>query len=325
MVGLIVVAIVLLVALAVFMAGAAWKLLRQDRERSAARVAVLDELASQDPDDRVEALSTPRRMSDREHDEALEDRWDLEIRPVPVLKVSAASEFRTPPVERPQPPVTPTAAPRVPQARLFDVDEVQPSAASVAIGDGMFGATTAAPAGRTRSQIWMAAVAAIVVIGVGTGVMYVVRHADAIAGLGRQLTAGGPPSTPLELISLRHSENGGRAFSVTGFVQNPLQGGAVRDVVAVVYLFDAEGRYFASGRAPLDVKSLQPGDESPFVVTIPSVSGVSRYRVGFRTDDGDVVAHVDRRGAAPAGTTGDVINGIDRNPEPPSTPRRVEG
>jgi hypothetical protein len=39
---------------------------------------------------------------------------------------------------------------------------------------------------------------------------------------------------------------------------------------------------------------LEPGDESPFVVTIPNVTEVAKYRVSFRTEDG-MMRHVDRR------------------------------
>ncbi|HUF47659.1 MAG TPA: hypothetical protein VMM93_07570 [Vicinamibacterales bacterium] len=312
MIALVVVGIVLLLVLAAFMAAAAWKLLREDRERSAARVAMLDELARENAAELGEPMHTRRPMSDREHDAALEAGWDLEIRPATQQADARVPEPRRLPLAEPRP------EPVVQQAT------VQPDPPPV-VADGMFGTAHDIPPGRPRGQFWTAAATAIVVLGVGTGMVYAVRHADAIVGIGRQLTSPEPSKTPLELISLRHTDTGGQAFTVTGFVQNPLGGGAARNVVAVVYLFDADGQYFASGRAPLDIRTLQPGDESPFVVTIPKVSGVTRYRVGFRTDEGDVVAHVDRRGSEPGGTTGEVQNGIDRNPDPPSTPRRVEG
>src|SRR5439155_12200115 len=112
------------------------------------------------------------------------------------------------------------------------------------------------------------------------------------------------------------------AFTVTGLVQNPLNGQAARKIVAVVYLFDRDGNYFAGGKAALDFTVLPPGDESPFVVHIPNAGRVTRYRVGFRSEEGGVVAHVDRRGQTPGGTTGDTI-------EAPAVPhavsRRSEG
>jgi hypothetical protein len=112
----------------------------------------------------------------------------------------------------------------------------------------------------------------------------------------------GPPK-PLELLSLRHQMDA-RTFTVTGLVQNPPDGTTVHTAVAVVYLFDAEGNYFAGGHAALEFATLKPGDESAFVVRVPNTARVSRYRVGFRSDAGGAIAHVDRRGRAPSGTTG---------------------
>jgi hypothetical protein len=100
-------------------------------------------------------------------------------------------------------------------------------------------------------------------------------------------------AAPLELISMRHTRHDG-TLTVTGLVRNPRAGAAMTRVEAVVLAFNRAGAFAASGRAPLDFTTLEPGDESPFVVTIPSVSEVGRYRVSFRTEAG-VVRHVDRR------------------------------
>ena len=101
-------------------------------------------------------------------------------------------------------------------------------------------------------------------------------------------------TAPLELVSMRH-ERDGDALRVTGLVRNPRSGRAASRVTAVVLAFNRAGAYVASGRAPLDFTTLDPGDESPFVVTIPGAADVGRYRVSFRTEAG-VVQHVDRRG-----------------------------
>jgi hypothetical protein len=58
-----------------------------------------------------------------------------------------------------------------------------------------------------------------------------------------------------------------------------------------------DGAILASGRAPLDFTSLAPGDESPFLVTVPVNGRVARYRIGFRTEDGGIIGHVDKRHA----------------------------
>jgi hypothetical protein len=100
---------------------------------------------------------------------------------------------------------------------------------------------------------------------------------------------------PIELLSLKHTvENG--TFSLVGLVVNPLDGARLSAVSAVVYLFDKDGTYFASGKAPLEFRALGPGEESPFTVHIPNVKGIGRYRVGFRREDGSVIAHLDKRG-----------------------------
>jgi hypothetical protein len=99
---------------------------------------------------------------------------------------------------------------------------------------------------------------------------------------------------PIELLSLRHSQQPGR-LTITGLVQNPRNGVALSRVTATAFAFSADGTYLASGRAPLDFSTIGPGEESPFVVTVPVTGTVARYRVGFRGEDGRVIAHVDRR------------------------------
>jgi len=106
-------------------------------------------------------------------------------------------------------------------------------------------------------------------------------------------TAAAQGTAPLELMSMRHSREG-TTLTVTGLVRNPPRGAEARRVIAVVFVFDRSGSFTASGRAPLDFVVLEPGDESPFVVTIPNVTEVTKYRVSFRTDHG-MMRHVDRR------------------------------
>jgi hypothetical protein len=110
-------------------------------------------------------------------------------------------------------------------------------------------------------------------------------------------------TAPLQLLSLTESAEADGTFTVTGLVGNPAAGHTAQSVSAVVYLFDRDGRYFASGRAAIDLASLAPGDQSPFVVRVPNGSAAARYRVGFREPNGTVVAHVDKRGQTIDGTT----------------------
>jgi hypothetical protein len=101
----------------------------------------------------------------------------------------------------------------------------------------------------------------------------------------------------LELMSLTHVAESG-ALKITGLVQNPRGGALVSKVTATAFLFGVDGTFLASGRAPLDFTTLRGGDESGFVINVPVSVPVARYRVGFRGEDGRIIGHVDRRGAA---------------------------
>jgi hypothetical protein len=181
---------------------------------------------------------------------------------------------------------------------------------------------------------WLGLGAAGLVVLIGAGTVYALNSGASLwaafpaftgAG-GREGTLASGAGQPLELLSLKHATDEHGTFIVTGLVQNPGEGAMLRGVVATVYLFDAQGRYFASGRGKLEVATLGAGEDSPFVVKIPQAASVARYRVGFRLDDGGVVAHVDRRGQTPSGTTGDTTD--DATPSvvaPAATPRRSEG
>jgi hypothetical protein len=104
------------------------------------------------------------------------------------------------------------------------------------------------------------------------------------------LTAG----APLELVGLEQTRQADQ-LTIHGTVRNPSGGVMIDGLAVVVAFFDASGQQLSSVRAPLDFRSLAPGDESPFQVTTAVPSGVTRYRVSFRRDDGTIVPHVDRR------------------------------
>lgn len=116
----------------------------------------------------------------------------------------------------------------------------------------------------------------------------------ASGSMSRSSSASATADRPLELLSLSHRTES-EDFVVAGLVQNPADGRTASSVMAVVYAFNAQGEYFASGKATLEFGPLAPGAESPFMVRLPKTPGVSRFRVGFRAQDGSVVAHVDRR------------------------------
>jgi len=110
--------------------------------------------------------------------------------------------------------------------------------------------------------------------------------------------AGTPSGAELELMALHDSRQTG-SLTITGLVQNPRTGTQLSRVAVTAYTFDDKGSFLASGRAPLDVTALAPGDESPFTVTVPVTDNVARYRIGFRDETGRVIAHIDRRQPGP--------------------------
>jgi hypothetical protein len=98
----------------------------------------------------------------------------------------------------------------------------------------------------------------------------------------------------LALVSLRDTRDA-TTLRISGIVENPRSGTTLKQVTVTAFAFDRSGSFLASGAALLDVTSLAPGDESPFVVIVPVTDAVARYRIGFRSEDGRVIEHVDRR------------------------------
>jgi hypothetical protein len=137
------------------------------------------------------------------------------------------------------------------------------------------------------------------------------RRAAVAAGVAALLAVAGyalvpshtstPPAltatVPLELLALTHRQEG-TALTITGSVRNPRDGAAQGQVFATAVLFGADGNFLTNSRAALDFTALAPGDESPFVLTVPVTGTVARYRIGFRNAAGSVIAHVDRRADA---------------------------
>lgn len=220
-----------------------------------------------------------------------------------VAALSAAAhtgvESVTAPVPAPSSviPAIPAAAPwkpaRTVKAGLLDTFGSESEAAAppeVAVHTGFLGANAPAreSAGRQRGLAAAAAVLAFLV-----GAFAFVR----VGGDAATVETTAATAAPLELLSLRH-EREGAVLSVAGLVRNPPSATGVQGVSAVVFLFDQQGTFVTSARAPIDFVKLTAGDESPFVVKVQAPKSVARYRVSFRTDDG-TLPHVDRRGEAP--------------------------
>jgi hypothetical protein len=212
------------VAAALILGGVVVKLARDERRRSAARVALLASLTAETP-------AVPR-----------DNAADLSLRYTDVAE--PAPGLFAPPVQR-------SAWPR-----------------RAAIGAALAGT----------------------LFGVGVGLRTVGRVGGPPAG--SAVRASNVPQ--LDLLSLKHAQEGD-TMTITGLVHNPASGPALPRVVATALLFDGEGAFLASGRAPLDFDRLGPNAESGFTIKVPVNTAVARYRIGFRAEDGRVIGHVDRR------------------------------
>jgi hypothetical protein len=313
--------------LAAIMTTVAWRLIRDKGLRTSSRAEALMALVRQtEGGDRPSHAPAARAEID--------DVPETESRPQPQHEPRAQLQHEPRPQVQPDQRPQPFFESRPMQGHLRFLtatsswDETEVRRTGPAIDDAIFVSSEPRrmPLGR-----WLALAAAALVILAGAGTVYAVNTGHwpptfAITGDREEMIAASARQ-PLELLSLRHSTDETGTFVVTGLVQNPDEGTTLRDVVATVFLFDAQGRYLASGRAKLDISPLNAGEESPFIVKIPKTATVSRYRVGFRLDNGGVVAHVDRRGQPPSGTSGDTIDG-ESGPAvvaPAATPRRSEG
>jgi hypothetical protein len=243
---------VMSLAMAIAMAIVVVKLLRDERERSDARVAALSSMATR---------PVPRREE------------------TPLARAPRGNTL-----SRPSP-----GAAAVPVEPLRDL-ELHPGLTGARVtGDLFADRREPSPWGRRLAVIGtLTAVlaAALFMAAPGRG------HSDAApAGAAVAATAA---NVPLELVALRHTRDA-QGLTISGLVENPKTGAPQSRLVATAFVFGPDGTFLTSSRAPIDIRTLAPGDESPFVVTVPVNGEVSRYRIGFRTEDGRVVSHVDKR------------------------------
>lgn len=106
-------------------------------------------------------------------------------------------------------------------------------------------------------------------------------------------SADAPIAAPLELVALGH-ERGGDHLIVRGMVRYAT-GTDLANLIAVVSVFNHQGDIVASGQGLVTgARRAAAGVESTFVVTVPGVSDVARYRVAFKSNE-RILAHLDRR------------------------------
>jgi hypothetical protein len=240
-----------------------WRMLRVERERSEARIVALTTMAARPSNTAPRAQNPASRIS------------------TPMPRAS-------------------TPAPRVSRLEPLDLElEIReaPVSASVSATPMFAEPEVNSPWGRRVAVMaGLGLVIASVILFALTadgkkpaGTSFAAATADPAAQAGPTAIVAG-----LELLSLRDTRQPG-SLTITGLVQNPRGGALLSRVTVTAYAFDDKGAFLASGRALLDVTTLSPGDESPFVVSVPVTETVARYRIGFRSEDGRVISHVDKR------------------------------
>jgi hypothetical protein len=273
---------------ALVMSATAWRVNRDERIRSDARVAALNAAAGEgEKSPRPQPQPQPQAQPVIEAPPAQEPVAVNESRQSsPPWATARVSTFAIPGR------AAPAGDAVIAQSALDSFP-----AEKMTMGESFLGTATAAPesAGRQRTL----AMAAVVLF-----LVFLVGGYRIVFGGRTQVTAvaAAPATTaPLELLSLRHERRGGR-LAVTGLVRNPANGAPMEKLNAVVFLFDQGGNFLSSARTDIDYVKLTPGDESPFVITVDAPATVARYRVSFRNDTG-VVPHIDRRGQDPVAST----------------------
>jgi hypothetical protein len=297
---------------ALVMSVTAWRLMRDEKQRSAARVAALSVAASEPSIANRPAGFTPAPAS-----AALEQFPDEKF-VKPVTRAPWASPFDSPTSARAEVASLRTGREQVRMPSEFSAElplnEFSgPPKGGLSQGDGFSETTRRAAAepvvthssgflgateiprdngGRQKSLAFAAMFLFVILAG---GLFW------AMSGPEGTSAAAVGPNSPLELVSLSSSRQNEK-LAVSGLVRNPVNGAPVEKLSAVVFLFDRTGTFVTSSRANVDFLKLGAGDETPFVVMLDAPSTVARYRVSFRTDEG-IVPHVDRREAtAPIGS-----------------------
>jgi hypothetical protein len=281
MVTILIVVTALALALAAGMAVVVVTMLRHERARSDARIEALSVLAAAEP-----TAAEPVRASAHFSADQIA-QWREGVPP----PGESTSSFE-PAHPAPRIVAEPIAIRETASSTSDEVDdfEIRPSVAGVA---DLF-------AEPERTSPWVNRLVAIgcfaaIVVAIGIGLTTFGSGTGPSSQTASVPTAAKASAAPLELLSLRHTQEPDRIV-ITGLVQNPRTAAPLAHVAATVFVFGADGAFLSSNQAPLDFTTLTPGGESQFVVSVPVSGQVSRYRVGFRTEDGQVLPHVDKRG-----------------------------
>lgn len=277
---------VISLGVALVMSIAAWRVTRDEKKRSAARIAALS-LATGGDDSRPNADAIG--FDARTEKPIAKAPWAPARMSVDAAAAApaASASLRMPP------PIIPAELPLNQPSR---VEASRVSERSLSHASGFLGvAEVERDTGGRQKSLALAALILFAVLSGGLVWMMSGPRGTSAAALG--------PNSPLELVSLSHQRQADK-LAVSGLVRNPVAGKPIEHLTAVVFLFDRMGTFVSSSKASVDFLKLGAGDESPFVVSVDAPSSVARYRVSFRTDDG-IVPHIDRRGSVSAPAEGE--------------------
>lgn len=253
---------VLSLLIAIAMGAVTWRVVHEERRRSAARLAALAEelrrngvRAPESPDADADAGPT----FDSTHPATGE--WDFD------------------------PPPDQLSAQRV--------DKEDERLDAFAGGDSVAGDLFGRPAGSPvtpRGRLAAIVASAAVVVAVMAAAFLLLPGPQSVGGR----AGSGDARPPVELLALEH-ETREDSLAITGSVRNPADADAVHRLSVVATAFDEAGQLVASRRAPVAQAALPPGGTSQFALQVPA-AGVSRYRISFLVDE-DSIPHIDRRPA----------------------------
>ena len=195
-------------------------------------------------------------------------------------------------------PQGPPVAAQLSMADEVSADEFESEESSATAGLFVRSPTTGAGSRRTLA---LAAVGVVMVAAVTT---FAWMHGTAPVDSTTEAVTDRTPAAsrhdlPLELLTLHHSVTSA-GFVVSGRLRNPARSEPLHDVVAVVDVYDPDGRVVTTARVPIGSSELGAGESATFSVALPGAPNIARYRVEFQVNGHDPIPHVDLRAAGSA-------------------------
>ena len=148
---------------------------------------------------------------------------------------------------------------------------------------------------RTSVGFSLVAIVLIIVVSVLVAVVLRRRAATTPSLMSGPLSESQPANAQLALLSVRCEKQvrGGRLV-FQGQVQNVSEL-SLRDVIALVTVYNANPVLIGSGEVPVERATLQPGQTSTFRVTVDYDPTVAYYKVQFKHRQGDFIVTRDGR------------------------------